>query len=76
MSVLETTVVPSFCEMQLPASTSKEESAPGDVILEPEVAFMEQHGLVVAHSIARDVRGKTLIQLLNPSPVPVTAEEH
>ena len=36
---------------------------------------MEQHGLVVAHSIARDVPGKTLVQLLNPSPVPVTVQK-
>ena len=46
----------------------------GDVILEPERAFVEQHGLVVAHSLARSVEGKTVAQLLNPSPVPVTVQ--
>lgn len=44
------------CQMNLPASTSK---LPGDVILEPEVAFVQQHSLVVAHSLARDAEGKT-----------------
>ena len=72
VTFLETTVVPAYCQMQLPASASKEGSVPGDIILEPEVAFVEWHGLVVAHSLTRNVEEKTVVQLLNPSPVPVT----
>lgn len=64
----ETTVVPAYCQMQLSTSASKEGRVHGDVILEPEGAFVEQHGLVVAHSLARSVEGKTVVQLLNPSP--------
>ena len=75
VTFLETTVVPAYCQMQLPASASKEGSVTGDVILEPEVAFVEQHGLVVAHSLARNVEGKTVVQLLNPSPAPVTVQK-
>lgn len=43
--------------------------------MEPEGAFVEQHGLVVAHSLARSDEGKTVVQLLNPSPVPVTVQK-
>ena len=57
--------------MQLQAFTSKEESTPGDIILESEVAFVEEHSLVVGHSLARDGQGKTLIQPFYPSPVTV-----
>ena len=71
----ETIVVPAYCQMQLSATTPKGESAPGDVVLEPEIAFVEQYGLVVAHSLARNVEGKTLVQLLNPSPLPVTVQK-
>jgi hypothetical protein len=45
-----------------------------DVILEPEAKCMERHGLLVAHSLSCD-QEKVLIQLLNPSPAPVTNEK-
>ena len=59
----ETTVVPAYCQMQLPASASTKGWVHGDVILEPEGAFVEQHGMVVAHSLARSVEAKTVVQL-------------
>ena len=43
-----------------------------NAILEPEAKFMERHGLLVAHSLACCDQQKVLIQLLNPSPAPVT----
>ena len=47
-----------------------------DAILEPEAKFMECHGLLVAHSLARGDQQKVLIQLLNPSPAPVTVRKN
>ena len=42
----------------------------GFVLLEPNVAFMERHGLMVARSVSCVSKGsyKVLVQLLNPSP--------
>ena len=64
--------------MQLSAAVSKGVSPPGDAMLEPEAAFMEHHGLVVAHSLTQSTNGRTLIQLLkiNPSPAPVTVQQN
>ena len=71
-----TTVVPAQCQMQLSATVSRakgtETDELGDAILEPEMSFIERHGLVVAHSLSRSVNSKTLVQVLNPSPAPVT----
>lgn len=43
------------------------------VLLEPNVAFMERHGLMVARSVSCVSKGsnKVLVQLLNPSPFPM-----
>lgn len=75
-----TTVVPAQCQMQLSATVSRANGAEtdelGDAILEPEMAFVERHGLVVAHSLSRSVDSKTLVQVLNPSPAPVTIHKN
>ena len=47
-----------------------------NAILEPEAKFMERHGLLVAHSLACCDQQKVLIQLLNPSPAPVTVRKN
>ena len=44
----------------------------GDAPLEPEMSFVERHGLVVAHSLSRNIDSKTIVQVMNPSPAPVT----
>ena len=45
----------------------------GSVLLEPNAAFMERHGLMVARSVSCVGKGsnEVLVQLLNPSPFPV-----
>ena len=64
---------PSMMQLSATVSTGME---PGrDAILEPEQEFIERHGLVVAHSLARNVDGRILVQLLNPSPAPVTVRK-
>ena len=48
----------------------------GDALLEPEMSFVERHGLVVAHSLSRSVNSKTVVQVMNPSaPVTVYKDE-
>lgn len=67
-----TTVVPAYSQMQLFASVSRAEmNELGDALLEPEMSFVERHGLVVAHSLSRSVDSKTVVQVMNP-PAPVT----
>ena len=71
-----TTVVPAYSQMQLFASVSRvkrfEMNELGDAVLEPEISFVECHGLVVAHSLSRSVNSKTVVQVMNPSLAPVT----
>ncbi|KAL5497103.1 hypothetical protein EMCRGX_G013508 [Ephydatia muelleri] len=45
----------------------------GSVLLEPNVAFMERHGLMVARSVSFVSKGskEVLVQLLNPSSFPI-----
>ena len=44
-----------------------------DAILEPEAELMERHGLLVAHSCDQE---KIMIQLLYPSPAPMTVRKN
>jgi hypothetical protein len=68
-----TTVVPAYSQMQLFASVSRAETNElGDALLEPEMSFVERHGLVVAHSLSRSVNSKIVVQVMNHSPAPVT----
>lgn len=48
----------------------------GDAILESELSSVERHGLIVDHSLSRSVGGKTIVQVLNPSPSPVTIHKN
>ena len=51
-----------------------DEDFPGHVgLFEPKTDFAEDHGgVMVAHSVSPTYGGKTTIQLINPTPVPVT----
>ena len=40
------------------------------------MSFIERHGLVVSHSLSRSIDNKTLVQVLNPSPAPVTIHKN
>ena len=72
----QTTIVPAHSQMQLSAAVSGVKGTGtnemGDALLEPEMSFVERHGLVVAHSLSRSIDSKTIVQVMNPSPAPVT----
>ena len=66
----QTTIVPAHSQMQLSAAVSGVKgtgmSEMGDALLEPEMSFVERHGLVVAHSLSRRIDSKTVVQVMIP----------
>ena len=72
--VKETVVIPAYHQVQLPVDLALDEDFPGHVgLFEPKTDFAEDHGgVMVAHSVSPTYGGKTTIQLINPTPVPVT----
>eukprot|EP00731_Ephydatia_muelleri_P033154 Em0025g110a len=72
--VKETVVIPAYHQVQLPVDLASDEDFPGHVgLFEPKTDFAEDHGgVMVAHSVSPTYGGKTTIQLINPTPVPVT----
>ena len=76
--VKETIVISAHHGVQLPVDLASDEEFPGHVgLFEPKSDFVEDHGgLVVAHSVSPTYNGKTTIQLINPTPVPVTLYSH
>ena len=72
--VKETVVIPAYHQVQLPVDLASDEDFPGHVgLFEPKTDFAEDHGgVMVAHSVSPTYGGKTTIQLINPTPIPVT----
>ena len=57
--------------MELPLSLS-DSTNQGTAFLEPAKAFVEKHGVLIAHSLTLTGTEKTIVSMLNPSPAPVT----
>ena len=72
----ETLNVPPYCQMCLPAKVSQNAgrctSNSSALLVEPVWRFMDQHGLMVAHSIIDAAATHTMVQVLNPGFAPVT----
>ena len=58
----DTIVVPEYCQMQVSVSVKGRQLGQDDAILEPEAEFIEQHGLLVAHSLSRCDQDNTITQ--------------
>ena len=67
-------MIPAYHQVQLPVDLASDEEFPCHVgLFEPKSDFAEDHGgLMVAHSVSPTYNGKTTIQLINPTPIPVT----
>ena len=75
MMVHESTVIPAFHQVQLPVDLELEKGVPDCIgLFEPKPEFPDKHGgLLVAHSVSLTHSGRTtVVQLLNPTAVPVT----
>ena len=72
--VHESTVIPAFHQVQLPVDLELEKRVPDCIgLFEPKPEFPDKHdGLLVAHSVSPTHSGKTTVQLLNPTAVPIT----
>ena len=69
--VKETVVIPAYHQVQLPVDLASDEDFPGHVgLFEPKTDFAEDHGGVMV--VSPTYGGKTTIQLINPTPIPVT----
>ena len=72
----ETLNVPPYCQMCLPAKVSQNAgrcmSNSSALLVEPVWRFMDQHGLMVAHSIIDAAATHTMVQVLKPGFAPVT----
>ncbi len=78
VSISETTVIPGQCQAVLSATLLKGSYRGGSVgVIEPELKFIERHGLLVARSLssASCENDGVWIQVLNPSPAPITVRE-
>ena len=67
----ETTVLPGESEVELPLSLS-DSSDQGTALFAPTLAFVEKHGVLIAHSLTLTGTEKTRVRILNPSSAPVT----
>ena len=70
VSMAENNEIPPYCQIRLPVTIDVQTSQlthQTDVLLEPLNNFMEQHCLVVAHSLSQASSSQTVIQVLNPS---------
>ena len=70
VSMTENNEIPPYCQIRLPVTIDVQPSQltdQADVLLEPLDKFMEQHCLVVAHSLSQANSSSTVIQVLNPS---------
>ena len=74
--VHESTVIPAFHQVQLPVDLElvQEKRVPDSIgFFEPKPEFPDKRGgLLLAHSVSPTRSGKTTVQLLNPTAVPVT----
>ena len=72
----ETLNVLPYCQMCHPAKVSQNAgrctSNSSALLVEPVWQFMDQHGLMVAHSIIDPAATHTMVQVLNPGFAPVT----
>ena len=62
--------IPTYCQIRLPVTIDVQASQlthQTDVLLEPHNNLLEQHCLVVAHSLSQASSSQTVIQVLNPS---------
>ncbi|KAL5517224.1 hypothetical protein EMCRGX_G002728 [Ephydatia muelleri] len=74
VQLIEHVEVPGSSQMRiLAACNSGLCGVNGSVLLQPNVAFMERHGLMVARSVSFVSKGskEVLVQLLNPSSFPI-----
>ena len=74
MQLIEHVEVPGSSQMRILAACNGGLcGVNGSVLLEPNVAFMERHGLMVARSVSFVSKGskEVLVQLLNPSSFPI-----
>ena len=76
---MENRCIQEQCEMQVPVSLTIDVGLNAALefhaLLEPESLFMEWHGLAVTHSLSHNKNGVTMIQIMNPNPIPITVHK-
>ena len=72
----ESVTLPPYCQMQLPVIIASHSLLGSTTaLLEPDQAFMEAHGVVVAHSLFQGNESNAVVLMLNPCQASVVLQQ-